>query len=620
MKISPMPGQRAVHLLDLSRLDGGLNLQELDYRLAANESPEMRNLWWQDGVLQCRDGQRQVWSSGERGFACFSGRFWGYGFFHMGDGLFCCPLPEGDEPRLLCRGVPRERGTFLRYGEWLFYKNRGGFYRISYDPAQEVPFAVEDMRQLAHVPVTGINADPGSGAGDRYQPENRLSGKKTVWYNAAEGVTDYQLPVGNIGGVAEVTVDGKTLAAGTDYTVDAAGGVVKFAKAPAVSDPPVNNTVRITYEKENPEAMAAIMDCPYAAVYGADASLCMVLGGSAAQPNAFFWNGNDELSMDPGYWPMPFYNLAGDTREAVTGFGRQYGGLIVFKENSVGRAECGVENIDGRDSISMTYTAINSQVGCDLPWSIALVENNLVFANRRQGVHMVRDSSAANENNIVCLSRKVNGTAQRPGLLAAMAAAERDSVCALDDDSRYWLCAGGQVYAWDYALSPWKEPSWFLFTQVPGIAYLRAEGKTWHLDDNGRLTVFVRDFLDYGGAIEKVYQFPPRAFGGYDRLKDVLWCIFAVRSDTDSEVDIRYDSDFETRWDKTQIRSLSWRLAPRNLAHRCLSRQRFAHVARRRPGCRHVRHFAMRLTNSQPAQDLAIVSAQVAWRYLGRER
>ena len=59
MKISPMPGQRAVHLLDLSRLDGGLNLQELDYRLAANESPEMRNLWWQDGVLQCRDGQRQ---------------------------------------------------------------------------------------------------------------------------------------------------------------------------------------------------------------------------------------------------------------------------------------------------------------------------------------------------------------------------------------------------------------------------------------------------------------------------------------------------------------------------------------------------------------------------------
>ena len=100
----------------------------------------------------------------------------------------------------------------------------------------------------------------------------------------------------------------------------------------------------------------------------------------------------------------------------------------------------------------------------------------------------------------------------------------------------------------------------------------------------------------------------------------MLWCIFAVRSDTDSEVDIRYDSDFETRWDKTQIRSLSWRLAPRNLAHRCLSRQRFAHVARRRPGCRHVRHFAMRLTNSQPAQDLAIVSAQVAWRYLGRER
>ena len=93
-----------------------------------------------------------------------------------------------------------------------------------------------------------------------------------------------------------------------------------------------------------------------------------------------------------------------------------------------------------------------------------------------------------------------------------------------------------------------------------------------------------------------------------------------MRSDTDSEVDIRYDSDFETRWDKTQIRSLSWRLAPRNLAHRCLSRQRFAHVARRRPGCRHVRHFTMTLSNNTAGQDLALVSAQIFFKYQGKER
>ena len=59
--------------------------------------------------------------------------------------------------------------------------------------------------------------------------------------------------------------------------------------------------------------------------------------------------------------------------------------------------------------------------------------------------------------------------------------------------------------------------------------------------------MFERSFLDYYNAIEKVYQFPPQFFDSYDRLKDVLYCIFTVRSDTDSVVRIRYDSDYETR-------------------------------------------------------------------------
>ena len=38
-------------------LSGGLNLWELDYRMDADQSPEMKNLWWRDGLLGCRDGQ-----------------------------------------------------------------------------------------------------------------------------------------------------------------------------------------------------------------------------------------------------------------------------------------------------------------------------------------------------------------------------------------------------------------------------------------------------------------------------------------------------------------------------------------------------------------------------------
>ena len=227
-------------------------------------------------------------------------------------------------------------------------------------------------------------------------------------------------------------------------------------------------------------------------------------------------------------------------------------------------------------------------------------------------------TEAALENNIECLSRNVNGTDQRSGLLADVRAAE--TVTGFDDGNHYWVVANGHAYLWDYLLSAWKDPSWFYFTNINGAAFFRTVDKSYHMDSAGRVTVFERTFLDYYGPIEKVYQFPPQFFDSYDRLKDILYCIFTVRSDTDSVARIRYDSDYERRYDMTDIRSYSWRLSPRNLAFRCLSVQRFAHVARRSPCCRHVRHFSIRLENNEPAQDLAIISAQIYFRYLGRDR
>lgn len=612
--------------MDFPRLDGGLNLRELDYRLGQNQSPEMKNLWWQDGVLQCRDGQEHLAPAPEaagQGYACYGELFWGHAFFHIGGKLwYLAAEGGGDHPALteLYDGVSRNRGTFFRYHDWLFYKNRGSFVRITYQPGNTPVFSAADAAEEAYVPVTVINADPATGAGSVYQPENRLSPRKTVWYNAAAGVKVYRLPVGGIDGVTEVRVDGTVKRSGTDYTVDTAAGTVTFAAAPAAASLAVNNTVAITYSRENPEARASIMDCPYAAVYGGDANVCMVLGGCGAQPNAFFWNGNDDRGMNASYFPMPFYNLAGDTEDAVTGFGRQYGDLIVFKEHSIGRAGYTVQELEGRNSISLTYTAINSGTGCDLPWTIQLIENNLVFCNTHQGVHLIRDSSAAYENNILCISQNVNGTAARPGLLKDLAGADRDGVCSVDDDARYWVCANGHAYVWDYALSGWREPSWFYFTNIPAASFFRAADSLGHLGGSGAVSVFRRAFLDYGEAIEKVYRFPAQFFGSYDRLKDVLSVLFSVRSDTDTEVRIQYQSDYEIREDQTDIRSFSWRLSPRNLDHRYLAVRRFAHVARRKPGCRHVRHFTMRLSNNQPSQDLAVISAQIDFRYLGRER
>lgn len=620
------PAANGRRVVEYPKLTGGLNLRELEYRLPPDQSPDMRNLWWENGVLQSRDGQKWLNSDTARGqgYTCWSELFWDNAFFHIGGKLYYGqPNEEGMELKELCDGVPENRGTFFRYLDWLFYKNRGGFFRIEYLPQEEVHFKVVSVPELAHVPVVAINSDPVTGGGDLYQPENRLSADKILWYNAKKDTKDYKLPVGEIDSVVEVKVDEEVKKEGDDYQVDLKEGKVTFTTAPPVTTPSTNNTVKITYRKADPEAVASIMDCTYAMVAGGMRSICILLAGSTKQPNAVFWNSNDELSMDPGYFPMTAYNLVGDTEDPVSGFGRQYSDTIVLKEHSVGKLDFSLDEVNGRKIPLFTYTSINNKVGCDLPWTVQLIENNLVFCNTYQGVHVIQSSSAAYENNVECISLNVNGDGKN-GLLRDVRA-EKTAV-SWDDDNRYWLCANGHAYLWDYLVSSMEAPCWYYQTELAPVCFFRdGANVNHHMDAQGRVTRMGRYFSDYGEGIDKVYRFPTTNFGTYDRLKDVVEVDFATRSDTMSNIQIRYDTDYESRYDRTELST--WQkncqrlaLGETILGYYNLEMPRYAVAAKRRPGCRHVRHFSMTLSNREPGADLAIVSARIYYRIMGKER
>lgn len=605
-----LPSAPREYTLEFPRLDGGLNNWELDYRLAANESPEMENLMWREGALCCRDGQTRLTAhSPGTGWSCYERLFWGCGFFHIGDGLYYAELEQAKESAVytkLLDGVPQNRGSWFVYGDSLFYKNRGGYFRIRYEEGR---FAAGEVE--AYTPTIQINTEPSTGAGDTYQPENRLSPRKEVWFTTAAGVKEYHLPVGNVDSINRVEVDGKVLTAG--YTVDLTGGIVTFDTEPTHHNPVRVNTVKIAYTKANPDAYQSIMDCPYAAVYGGEQNMCVVVGGCLAQPNAYFWNGN-HVVMDAGYFPMEQYNLAGETEEFITGFGLQQAMLVIFKEHSIGRANLGTSEMgSGRTLLTLNYTNINSRIGCDLPWSIQLVENNLAFANTQQGVHLILDSSAAYENNIIHLSRKVGNT-----LMDHLRRGE--VVSSFDDGNRYWVVADDKAYVWDYTLSSYKDPSWFYFTAIRGIAYLAHGDGKFHLGADGHLSGMSRSFADYGQPIRKVFRFATQNMGSYDALKDITGVTLVARGDTDTNIRIFYSTDYEHREDLTPVRALSWSLWPRNLTKRYLGVMRFATVVRRRPGCRHVRHFYMRLENSEPASDMSVISAQIHYKFSGRDR
>jgi hypothetical protein len=374
------------------------------------------------------------------------------------------------------------------------------------------------------------------------------------------------------------------------------------------------------------------MDCRYGCVYGGAFGTVVVLAGAEEQPNAYFWNGNHTV-MDPGYFPMEHYNLAGDTQEQVTGFGRQAGYLVVFKEHAMGRCVMDTTTIGERVYLTLNYPAINAAIGCDLPWSIQVAENNLVWCNTYGGVYLLQETNAALENTVSCISRNVAGCDSRPGLLQDVRQAK--TVCSLDDGERYWLATGDHVYVWDHGLSDRRKPSWFFFTNIGAVAFFRGDSlaqgsddgqpftgtrRIYHLDGMGQITRFDRDFRDYGGAIEKVYQFATQSLGSYDHLKTVHRIVLTTRADTDTLVRLWYGSDWEQRRELTPVQCYSWRLWPRNLALRCLDVRRFAHVAVRKPNCRNVRHFTMRLENNEPGCDLSVVSAEVYFTRQSRDR
>lgn len=657
VNLSHMPDANREYVVNLDRLDGGLNIDELPFRIKNNESPAMKNMFWRDGILCARDGQEWVIQANLTADPAWEWNrvyerlFHGFVVVAVMDASYYAHFyyanPNAENPVWKQLGYFEfgGGGTFFRYGEYLYYKGESLYLKFSVgaDPQTSEPILTQTIigdfggyNINAYTPVTVLNASPDDGAGDLYQPENRINPAKTVKYNIPNpAVADYYLPVKGIDSVDEVIVRGTPQTVGTDYTVDLTNGKVTFTTAPQPSNPPANNEVVITYSKANTDAYNSVMSCLYAATYGGTGDLCVVFGGSNSginpQLNAIFWNGNSDIEMDPTYFPMDQYQLVGDSSNPVTGFGEQQSFLVVFQEHSVGRCKADYTELNGRTVVDLPYVQINDKIGCDCPDTIQLIENNLVWCNAEQGVHFLKDSSYAYENNIVCISRKINGPHVPEGLLPST---KGKWMTSHDDTRRYWLICphDGKAWVWDYEHTSYKDPSWYPFTNIYASGLISEDDDIWGLHRTGSLTHFTRNYTDFDTPIELSYRFATQSLGGYDRLKNVNSVIICVRPDTNSVAELTYITDYEVRKDKTLLMRLVWRLVPRDLHFRSLAVNNIgAWVFRRRPMCRRVKHFTMQLDNALlPSEiedpttivgkDMSIVSAQIFYNYQGRLR
>ncbi len=629
------------HTLDLSTLNGGLNMWELEYKLPANQSPDLLNMYWKDGAIESRPGQAYIYRPVTDDPATEAEETDPYGEFYAGyeklwhdkwicqkgKKLYAINYETGSHT-LIYNGNLSEvyGGSFFVFKENLFYMNGHEYIKISISGTTITASAV-----TPYIPTIALNMNPDGTGADLYEDENRLSAGQTVKYTADGTSTAYILPVGgldNTAVLASVTTSSGTtdLVEDTDFEVDRVNGAVIFNTAPTQSTLPIVNNVSITYFKTDSDAVNSIMNCKCATAYAAGNAAVVVCGGTPNQPNAYFWSGNTAYGLDPTYFPYSNYNFAGVNDEYITGFGKQQNLLIIFKEHSIGKTSFSTTDLDDLTTVNLPYTPVNDVVGCSFKGSIKLIQNNLVFASKEEGVYVLADSSAAYENNVVRISRNVDGDPSNKGLLRDLRHAPDRTVTSYDDGERYWLGVNGKVYLWDYEISSYRTKeeklSWFLFDGINAISWLKTPDDMCYGRADGALVKFVNEFSDFGEGYMRRYTFAVQHFGTYDVLKDVQRVIFAVRSDTGCLVNIKYSTDYEERDDLTLIdQRLAIPLIPRDLTRGRIFRHiKYAGTAIRIPHCFHIRHFSMTLYNDVPQTDMCVIGAQVVYRYSRRDR
>ena len=582
-------------------LSGGLNLADLEYKLSDNQSPNVLNMWYKNRTLCKRNGQ--AWYSAALGadvLAAYTKLYKGMFVVHAGTRIFTVSR-DGKTITERMNGLTAQGGSFLLFANKLYYRN--GAEYVVFDGST-------CARVMPTVPNVVINRAPDGSKGDATDPYNLMGAGFSNTFNGDGTTTVYQLTdTGLDAATVTATVGTAHYTEGDgNFSVDRAAGKVTFSTAPGAGQ----NNVCITAYKTAQDEINSILHCRYAATYGGQNNSRIVIGGNGT--STFFIS----EPLDPAYFPANNDFTVANNSGDIYGFGEQYDILCVFLERSI----YGLSYEFAESKGMFSTVCINPNVGCDMPGSIQLVENRLVWCNSYAGVHTLVSTQIENERNVQPISRNINGNVARPGLLQ-----EQGLVTAIscDFDGRYWLCVGGYAYVWDYGVSPYSYSgdtdadalrlSWWRFDNIVGRALCEDDG-TLYIWRQNRMVRFQNDFEDLGGAIHGIYQMPLRNFGQNDYLKTVIECWITVRADTASRIRLKYitENDPNGEYDTEDIivPSKMWKGFLWNAFQWTVIN--FAKSFRRKPNKKKVFLFGILLENDEKSRDLSISAITMTWR------
>lgn len=455
-------------------------------------------------------------------------------------------------------------GTFCEFGDRLYYFGGSEIWEIAPD------FTVKPV--TPYVPVVMMNASPNLKSGDDNEAYNLIGAGLTVWYNGEGGnAINYQLPQKGLDNTeVRVNVNAVDLKEGINFTVNRMDGTVDFTGGASPYGAPEKGTNNVwvtayktTYEEDGfTPKKNRITRCTLAVRFGGEAA--GVVGGTRvfamANPNYpyRYWRSDLGLhvSSGVGYFPDTSEELLDQNSEAITAAAKMGDELIIFKENSIFAVGY---SFDGKD-VYYPVRECHITIGCDMPGSVQLIDNQLVFAHSKSGVHMLVTLNNELENIVKPISANINSLLLKENNLKG--------ACSCDYDRYYWLCTSGRVYLWDYDTTPYynyadydkaqKRLAWYRFDHVSASVFFEDGGLCY--GGAAGIVKFTKSRNDFGQAISAYFKSKAFDMGSPEEEKTIMWLYPSFSADGNilakvtvgnGKIDLVKEAQFD-------IRSFDW--------------------------------------------------------------
>lgn len=583
----------------LDKIEGGYCITDIEQNLKDNQSAKLLNMWW-NGSLSKRQGQAWLNSTAVEAnpiYQAYEILYKGKIIYHCDEDLYTSTTAGVSVS--IYTGVEKTKGTFVLFNDYLYYFDGVKLIQWNGNTATLV---------TPYIPTILINRTP-SGGGTVAEGLNRIGAGFKTSFNGVTDTAIYQLPYTSLDATAiTATVGGVAKVETTDFTVNRTTGVLTFSAAPTTG----TNNVIITAYKTNSTYVNTIFNSKLATVYGGTTS--GISGGTrviVANGNVIYYSG----LLDATYYPDVNYNVIGTSDEPITCFGKTYNILVFFKAHSTYKVDY---SFDGTTVLFIVST-INANIGCDMPYTVQLIKNSLVWWNTYAGCQLLASTVIVDERNILPISYNINGTTLRAGALQETLANKQAAV-SCDSNGRYWTCIGTHVYLWDYSISPYvntgdvlsdaKNLSWFYFDSITANCFITNNQDLYYGDQTtGRIAHFIDIFADFGSAISAVYRLPLRDMGAYEWLKTIRDLYINCRADTFTSMSMTYISEQDPtgRIDSQPIvlGNFTWSFAWSTFTWDFASYVKQFH---RRPSSKKIDLFACEFSNSDLNRDLNILN------------